>query len=122
HRQRAHPVDPRGLAEQRHGQQVAGQYPGHGADRRRDRDLEYVGRRPLRGRRPPAGLVTWIPQPPTTWSGEKPTDLSTPIRRVPATTAPLTTLATISTAITIPLRPNATLQGTHSPKDGDPPS
>jgi hypothetical protein len=43
--------------------------------------------------------------------------LSTPIRRVPATTAPLTTLATISTAITIPIRPNATIKGTHGAID-----
>ncbi len=40
-------------------------------------------------------------------------DLSTPIRRVPAATAPLTTLATISTDITRPIRPNATMNGTH---------
>ena len=43
--------------------------------------------------------------------------MSTPIRRVPATTAPLTTLATISTAITIPIRPNATMKGTHGAID-----
>ena len=40
-------------------------------------------------------------------------DLSTPIRRVPAATAPLTTLATISTDITRPISPNATMNGTH---------
>jgi hypothetical protein len=39
-------------------------------------------------------------------------DFSTPIRRVPATTAPLTTLATISTDITSPITPNATMNGT----------
>ena len=39
-------------------------------------------------------------------------DFSTPIRRVPATTAPLTTLATISTDITSPISPNATMNGT----------
>ena len=40
-------------------------------------------------------------------------DFSTPIRRVPATTAPLTTLATINTDITSPISPNATMNGTH---------
>ena len=39
-------------------------------------------------------------------------DFSTPIRRVPATTAPLTTLATISTDMTSPITPNATMNGT----------
>ena len=39
-------------------------------------------------------------------------DFSTPIRRVPAATAPLTTLATISTDITSPISPNATMNGT----------
>ena len=44
----------------------------------------------------------------------KPTDFSTPIRRVPApTTAPLTTLTTISTDITSPSTPKATRNGTH---------
>ena len=43
----------------------------------------------------------------------KPTDFSTPIRRVPATTAPLTTLTTISTDITSPIKPNAARNGTH---------
>jgi len=38
-------------------------------------------------------------------------DFSTPIRRVPATTAPLTTLATTSTDITSPITPNATMNG-----------
>jgi hypothetical protein len=32
---------------------------------------------------------------------------------VPATTAPLTTLATISTDIASPIKPNATMNGTH---------
>jgi len=36
---------------------------------------------------------------------------------VPATTAPLTTLATISTAITSPIRPNATMKGTQGAID-----
>ncbi len=40
-------------------------------------------------------------------------DFSTPIRRVPAATAPLTTLTTISTDITRPIRPKATMNGTH---------
>src|SRR6516165_10067862 len=39
-------------------------------------------------------------------------DFSTPIRRVPATTAPLTTLATISTDMTSPITPNVTRNGT----------
>src|SRR5215468_1557741 len=38
--------------------------------------------------------------------------LSTPIRRYPDTTAPLTTLPTISTDITRPMTPNATTNGT----------
>ena len=44
-------------------------------------------------------------------------DFSTPIRRVPATTAPLTTLATISTDITSPISPNATMNGTQGAID-----
>ena len=39
-------------------------------------------------------------------------DFSTPIRRVPATTAPLTTLATISTDMASPSIPKATMNGT----------
>src|SRR6516162_11314419 len=38
--------------------------------------------------------------------------LSTPIRRYPDTTAPLTTLPTISTDIASPITPNATTNGT----------
>src|SRR5215468_3336100 len=38
--------------------------------------------------------------------------LSTPIRRYPDTTAPLTTLPTITTDITSPMTPNATTNGT----------
>ena len=49
----------------------------------------------------------------TTCAGENPMDFSTPMRLVPATTAPLTTLATISTDITSPSTPNATMNGTH---------
>src|SRR6516165_10307899 len=59
-----------------------------------------------------AGTATWMTYEATTWPGEKPMDFSTPIRRVPATTAPLTTLATISTDITSPISPNATMNGT----------
>src|SRR5262249_44776277 len=39
----------------------------------------------------------------TTWAGVRPMDFSTPIRWYPATTAPLTTLPTMSTAITRPM-------------------
>src|SRR5215468_12402325 len=60
-----------------------------------------------------AGTATWITYEATTCPGENPMDFSTPIRRVPATTAPLTTLATISTDITSPISPNATMNGTH---------
>src|SRR5215468_2080832 len=59
-----------------------------------------------------AGTATWMTYEATTWPGVKPIDFSTPIRRVPATTAPLTTLATISTDITSPISPNATMNGT----------
>src|SRR5215469_12392064 len=59
-----------------------------------------------------AGTATWMTYEATTWLGEKPMDFSTPIRRVPATTAPLTTLATISTDMTSPMIPNATRNGT----------
>src|ERR1700733_12349951 len=40
-------------------------------------------------------------------------DLSTPIRVVPATTAPPTTLTTISTEMTSAITPNAMMNGTH---------
>src|SRR5215470_1631715 len=40
-------------------------------------------------------------------------DFSTPIRRVPDTTAPLTTLITTSTDMASPISPNATMNGTH---------
>ena len=43
----------------------------------------------------------------------KPTDFSTPILVVPAITAPLTTLTTMSTEITSVSRPNAMMNGTH---------
>src|SRR6516164_2435781 len=59
-----------------------------------------------------AGTATWIRYEATTWAGENPMDFSTPIRRVPATTAPLTTLATTSTDSTSPITPNATMNGT----------
>src|SRR5438105_7770575 len=64
-----------------------------------------------------AGMATCSTYAVTTWAGENPTDFSTPIRRVPATTAPLTTLATISTAITSPITPNATMNGTQGAID-----
>ena len=59
-----------------------------------------------------AGTATWITYEATTCPGENPMDFSTPIRRVPATTAPLTTLATISADMTSPITPNATMNGT----------
>ena len=43
----------------------------------------------------------------------KPTDFSTPILVVPATTAPPTTLTTISTEMTSVITPNAMMNGTH---------
>ena len=43
----------------------------------------------------------------------KPIDLSTPILVVPAITAPLTTLTTISTEMTSAITPNAMMNGTH---------
>src|SRR5262249_39532224 len=58
------------------------------------------------------GTATWSTYAATTCAGEKPMDFSTPIRRVPATTAPLTTLITISTDIISPISPNATMNGT----------
>src|SRR6516225_8991938 len=60
-----------------------------------------------------AGTATRMMYVATTWPGENPRDFSTPIRRVPATTAPLTTLATMSTDMTSPMIPNATRNGTH---------
>src|SRR5262252_6475651 len=59
-----------------------------------------------------AGTATWIRYDATACPGENPIDFSTPIRRVPATTAPLTTLATISADMTSPMIPNATRNGT----------
>ena len=59
-----------------------------------------------------AGTATWITYDATTCPGENPMDFSTPIRRVPATTAPLTTLATIRTDMTSPITPKATMNGT----------
>src|SRR5215471_14767689 len=48
----------------------------------------------------------------TTCAGVKPMPLSTPIRRYPATTAPLTTLPTMSIDIASPMTPNAITNGT----------
>src|ERR1700720_4333046 len=61
---------------------------------------------------PSAGTATWITYEATTCPGENPMDFSTPIRRVPATTAPLTTLATISADMASPSTPKATMNGT----------
>ena len=47
----------------------------------------------------------------TTWAGVRPMLFSTPILWYPATTAPLTTLPTMSTAITRPISANATTKG-----------
>ncbi len=58
-----------------------------------------------------AGQPTRLRYATTTWAGVRPRLFSTPIRRYPATTAPLTTLPTISTAITRPISANATTNG-----------
>src|ERR1700744_1999595 len=60
-----------------------------------------------------AGTTTSSTYAPTTWAGVKPMDLRMPIRVVPATTAPLTTLTTISTEMTSAITPNAMMNGTH---------
>src|SRR5215472_13121624 len=49
------------------------------------------------------------------WPGVKPMLLRMPILLYPATTAPLTTLATISADSTRPMTPNATTNGTYAP-------
>src|SRR5215469_11682330 len=59
-----------------------------------------------------AGIPACATYAATTWAGVKPMLLSTPIRRYPLTTAPLTTLPTISTDIASPMTPNATMNGT----------
>ncbi len=48
---------------------------------------------------------------PTTWRGVKPNVLRTPIDPYPAITAPLTTLAATSAAITSPRTANASTNG-----------
>jgi len=59
-----------------------------------------------------AGIPACATYAVTTCAGVKPMLLSTPIRRYPLTTAPLTTLPTISTDIASPMTPNATTNGT----------
>src|SRR5215470_9519925 len=59
-----------------------------------------------------AGIPACATYAVTTCDGVNPTLLSTPIRRYPATTAPLTTLPTITTDITSPMTPKATTNGT----------
>jgi hypothetical protein len=51
----------------------------------------------------------------STWVGVNPSALSTPMCRNPATTAPLTTFATISTATARPIQPNTIRNGTNVP-------
>src|SRR5262249_56357357 len=55
-----------------------------------------------------AGIPACATYAVTTCAGVNPMLLSTPIRRYPDTTAPLTTLPTITTDITSPMTPNAT--------------
>src|SRR5215468_8023318 len=59
-----------------------------------------------------AGIPACATYAVTTCAGVNPMLLSTPIRRYPDTTAPLTTLPTITTDITSPMTPNATTNGT----------
>ena len=58
-----------------------------------------------------AGQPTRLRYATTTWAGVRPTLFSTPIRVYPATTAPLTTLPTMSTAMARPISANATTNG-----------
>src|SRR5215470_5205030 len=59
-----------------------------------------------------AGIPACATYAVTTCAGVNPMLLSTPIRRYPDTTAPLTTLPTITTDMTSPITPNATTNGT----------
>src|SRR6516225_10401604 len=59
-----------------------------------------------------AGIPACATYAVTTCAGVNPMLLSTPIRRYPDTTAPLTTLPTITTDITSPMTPKATTNGT----------
>src|SRR6516165_10926507 len=59
-----------------------------------------------------AGIPACATYAATTCAGVKPMLLSTPIRWYPLTTAPLTTLPTMTTDITSPMTPNATTNGT----------
>ena len=61
------------------------------------------------------GTPTWATYAAATWAGVNPMLLSTPIRRYPATTAPLTTLATMSTDRTRAMMANATTNGVLMP-------
>ncbi len=58
-----------------------------------------------------AGRPTRLRYATTTCAGVRPMLFSTPIRWYPATTAPLTTLATMSTAMARPISANATTNG-----------
>ena len=58
-----------------------------------------------------AGTATCSTYEPVTWAGVKPIAFSTPILVVPAITAPLTTLATISTDIASAMMPKAMMNG-----------
>ena len=58
-----------------------------------------------------AGQPTRLRYATATWAGVRPRLFSTPIRWYPATTAPLTTLPTMSTAMTRPISANATTNG-----------
>jgi hypothetical protein len=51
--------------------------------------------------------------PATTWPGVNPIDFSTPIRRTPPTTAPLTTLTTMRADRVRAITPKATMKGTY---------
>ena len=58
-----------------------------------------------------AGQPTRLRYATTTWAGVRPRLFSTPIRWYPATTAPLTTLPTMSTAMIRPISANASTNG-----------
>ena len=88
----ADPVGAGRLVQHRDGQQVARHHPGQRT-------------RPAPASRPGSG------RPTTTWAGVRPRLFSTPIRWYPATTAPLTTLPTMSTAMARPISANATTNG-----------
>ena len=93
HAQRADPVRVGGLAEHRPRQHVPEQHPAEAASQRGHARLPGVGGHDL--------------------AGVKPMLFRMPIRRYPATTAPLTTFVTISTDMTRPMTPKATRNGTN---------